>query len=78
MIVSELIELLHTMPQDAPVIYRFCSEWEELTEDRVSLSPADSNRPICKHEGRYMEVRPEWLPAGETRTPVTVVTFPGN
>ncbi len=36
MTVRELIDHLSTLPPDLPVVYRCCSDWEELYPDEVT------------------------------------------
>ena len=64
MTVKELIEKLQTLPQDAPVVYRFCSEWTLLDEEQVDIMTAEEKGVINDGGMNYMNYRPEWGPIG--------------
>ena len=53
MTARELIDKLATFPPDAPVIYRFCSDWAELDDARpcpCCVPGCDGNAdPRCKY-----------------------------
>jgi hypothetical protein len=93
MTVAELIALLQTMPQDAPVIYPMYSEYTELRPDEVRLIKAEDKRIVWREQNGYMYYypsdfaggpTPKWNPnykpqyANEQPKFVTVVMFPGN
>lgn len=48
MTVQELIAKLQTMPPDADVIYRCCSDWDLLEADEVELRTAEESERLAK------------------------------
>ncbi len=65
MIVKELIDLLSTMPQDALVIRTFCSDYDAVEEEHISLISPDEKGGIVEHHGHIMHVQHNWLPTVE-------------
>lgn len=59
--VGELIGHLLTMPPDAPVIYRACSDWQELQKDEVFLALAEEEKINYRPQNGYMDYKPEWF-----------------
>lgn len=54
MTVAELISHLQTLPQDARVIYRCCSDWAEMEPEEVKFLPAtESKRLVDEHAAKY-------------------------
>jgi hypothetical protein len=79
MTVKELIEKLQEFPQDAVVIQRMMSEYEELESDGLRLQePTQTKWPkIVKRNGNYMQVYGDWLGNENPEIPLLVI-FPGN
>jgi hypothetical protein len=67
MTVRELIALLSTMPQDAPVIRTFCSDFDEVDADQISVLVPDETGGIIRHHGHLMRCQRNWLDTGEAR-----------
>lgn len=59
--VGELVGHLLTMPLNAPVIYRACSDWSELTRDEVTLSKADDKQIVYRDANGFMTYDPKWF-----------------
>ncbi len=78
MTVKDLIAILSEMPQDAVVIYDLFSEHEKMETEDVELFLSVDKKMMLRPDGRYMEVRSEWLANNKDGEFVTVVNFPGN
>jgi hypothetical protein len=87
--VKELIAKLQTMPPDAEVIYRCCSDWAILNADSVELKTAEESKAehvtsrfgyggIVYRGGRFCDGYPKSQYGDEKPVYRTVVTFPGN
>lgn len=72
--VAELIEHLKTMPQDAPCIYRCCSDYSALRKDEVIYTEDKFETRNGMIHGEYKP----WVRGGEPPVYVKVVSFPGN
>jgi uncharacterized protein (TIGR02996 family) len=59
--VGELIGHLMSMPVNAPVIYRNCSDWSELQRDEVSLHKAEDKKICWRPQNGYMDYEPLWF-----------------
>ena len=88
MIVSELIELLRTMPQDALVIRTLYSDYDTLEPDQVTLMEPSGDKGLIFHHGHLMQLLKgwrdrQWPAACGEKVPadvkfVTAVHFAGN
>ncbi len=61
MTVRELIQLLQTMPPDAPVITTFCSDFVDVEPDQITLMSPDDEGGLIRHHGHLMHCKKEWL-----------------
>ena len=75
--VAELIEHLSSLPGDAPVVFRYCSDYAALTLKEVDLHLAEDKSMVYRG-GRIMGTYPEKQWEDEKPEFVTVVVFPGN
>ena len=48
MTVAELIAKLSTLPPDAVVLYRCCSDWSELESDEIDLVTAEASEEVAR------------------------------
>jgi predicted dehydrogenase len=49
------------MPQDAPVITSYCSDYEEIDSDWVSIMEPNEKGGIIDHHGHLMYCHRKWL-----------------
>lgn len=77
MTVRELIAKLQTMPQDAAVLYRCCSDYSILESGEIVLRKADDEL-VALRGGKHMTLTRKQYPANETPVFVDAVIFPGN
>ncbi len=76
--VSELIDLLRTFPQNAPVIQTMMSDYVELEKDAVTLIVPDGIQGVGCHKGHWMMIQSKWRDGATQQECVTVVHIAGN
>lgn len=67
MTVKELIEFLLTQPQELPVVYRCCSEYDTLEAHQITIESLCLPRP----DGWVANARPD-------KEQMQYLAFPGN
>lgn len=79
MTVAELVTHLQTLPQDLKVIYRCCSDYDDLEADEIDVVLAEDKK-IVKHHNLINTHRDYRSWEHKTMVPefVSVVVFPGN
>lgn len=60
MTVRELIELLQTFPQDALVICTFCSDYDKIDPDDITLMEPKDGEGLINHHGHIMHLPKKW------------------
>lgn len=85
MTVRELIEVLKTMPQDFPVIYRNCSDYSNMEPEQLQIQRSTDSLDYASaihHHNMLGEFRrytgPREYGNLPLPTPADVVIFPGN